>query len=225
MTTTATSDETTQKGPLKGRGLIIVAIAALAAAIPTLVFIFAPPLQRAGVAFTDALTRAQDVSYDPALPVEPYIREPVLSGLGAFMLSLLIIAVISVLAVVVVYFCLAWPLFRGREDSDDDDVIGSACVAGFVGLVALGISTSILIEPHTESAINEQEAPAHIAQWAEGRYGLSVDESTAEAFLEEARNGGAPVLVEGRFLNLTRIAQGGYVLTEDDTATELPTNR
>lgn len=223
MTTTLTSGETAQKGPLKGKVPIVVAIAALASAIPTLVFIFTPPLQRAAVAFTDALARSQDVSYDPALPMEPYIREPLLNGLGAFMLSLLIVAAVTALTVAVVYFCLAWPLFRGREDSDD--VIGSAWMAGFVGLVALGLSAMVLTEPHTANAINEKEAPAHVAQWAEGRYGLAVDESTAEAFLEEARNEGAPVLVEGRLLNLTRIAQGGYVLTEDGTATELPTNR
>lgn len=223
MTTTLTSDETTQKGPLKGRGLIIVAIAALASAIPTLAFIFIPPLQRAAVAFTDALTRGQDVSYDPAHPMDPYISGPVLDGLWAFMLFLLIIVAVSMLAVAVVYFCLVWPLFRGREDTDD--VITSAWVAGVVGLFALSISATVVITPHTESTISEQEAPAHVAQWAEGRYGLAVDNSTAEALLEEARNGGAPILVEGRLLNLTRIAQGGYVLTEDGSATELPTNR
>ena len=221
MTTTLTSGETTQKGPLKGKVPIVVAIAALASAIPALVFIFTPPLQRAAVAFTDALTRSQDVSYDPALPMEPYIREPVLNGLGAFMLSLLIVAAVAALTVAVVYFCLAWPLFRGREDSDD--VIGSAWVAGFVGLVALGISAMVLTEPHTASAINEEEAPAHVVQWAEGRYGLSLNESDAEALVGESYDGGDPVLIEGRLLNLTRIAQGGYVLTDDKSATELPT--
>lgn len=211
MTATLTNQDEKQKsrvGP--------VVLAALVGLAP-LALLFVPAVQEALAGVLDLGYSAGDVSYDPAHPL-------VLSESHGFPTSLIVTGMVLMLGVL--SGVIAWGVlyFGFSFRPNDDSTLFTGLVVGFVGVVIALPVISTGVHPLTQSGPAEDAQPARVTQWADGRYGLTLSESDAEALVEQGHyDDGDPVLIEGRLLNLTRVAQGGYVLTEDRTATELPT--
>lgn len=156
---------------------------------------------------------ADGLSYDPSGPM--VLMESGMRSDAPVMLTVLVVLVTT--AVPGLILCL----FRDRIDRDS--FIWAFLFVGIASIVTIMIAFKTVVSPATEQAEAHESEPVHVAQWVEGRYGLDIDATTAETLIDETYSGGDPVLIEGRLLNLTRIAQGGYVLTDDKSATELPT--
>ena len=160
------------------------------------------------------------LSYDPNGPVV------VLRSSGAFLTLSDMAGGLGAMAIVGVVLLVHWGLQRLCADWIDRKSAAWAFLFIFVGVAGMVITMGAVkvgVVPDTDRAQAREAEPALVAQWAEERYGLDIDETTAESLVDEAKVEGDPVLIDGRLINLTRIAQGGYVLTDDKSATELPT--
>lgn len=156
-------------------------------------------------------------AYDPAGALEPY-QTPMGLSLRLGVVALFVVAIALMLA----YASTATSrLPEGTRMSILRHVAVIVGLATFASLIVSGPEVNSRTSAHAaEEARGEQTAT-----WVEERYGLTIDAATAENLIQERGSEGAPVLIDGRLLGLTRIAQGGYVLAEDGTATELPTTR
>lgn len=217
---TATTPATTQKRAHLPRGLTITLT--IAAALSPLVLLLIPGVRQFVADSLDIFFTTEGTSYSPTAPLEFYVGpgEAWIRASAAMMVFAVLPAMVSGLMGHGVLRVLERPTARRREVENVPTF--TACAVFILTLVA---SIVILtIGPPTQHSLALDARGAQVAEWAEGRYGMSLDAATAEALVQQARQAeGSPVLVEGRLLNLTRVAQGGYVLTEDGSATELPT--
>lgn len=217
---TATTPATTQKRAHLPRGLTITLT--IAAALSPLVLFLIPGVRQFVADSLDIFFTTEGTSYSPTAPLEFYVGpgEAWILASAAMMVFAVLPAMVSGLMGHGVLRVLERPTARRREVENVPTF--TACAVFILTLVA---SIVILtIGPPTQHSLALDARGAQVAEWAEGRYGMSLDAATAEALVQQARQAeGSPVLVEGRLLNLTRVAQGGYVLTEDGSATELPT--
>lgn len=211
MTTALITDE----APREKRNPVVgpIALASFISIAP-LGLLFIPSIQEALAHVLDFGFSAEGISYDPAGPAAlpestAFIDTSALIGTGMTI-------AFAALATVILWVLLSLG-FLARLDKDLVSIVGLfvGIAAGAVALTALAVGVS----PRTEGTAATNAQPSQVAKWVEGRYGLDINPHTAEALLDSER----PVLIENRLLNLTHIAQGGYVLTEDGTATELPT--
>ena len=215
----ATAETETESEVLKGtrssRGLFLVLIAL--ASLAPLSLLALPSVQAALASVLDFGSSTDDLSYDPSGPV-------VVAQHGGFPDGPALILTLAAMAVAGVLLLIQRGIQRLFADRIGQRPVVWTVVFGAVASVVITlVAVKAGVVPYTDRAKASESEPANVAQWVEERYGLDVDESTAETLVDEAQGGGDPVLIEGRLLNLTRIAQGGYVLTDDKSATELPT--
>lgn len=217
---TATTPATTQKRARLPRGLTITLT--IAAALSPLALFLIPGVRQFVADSLDIFFTTEGTSYSPTAPLEFYVGpgEAWIFVSATMMFFSVLPAMVSGLMGHGVLRVLERPNARRREVENVPTF--TACAVFVLAIVATIVI--LTIGPPTQHSLALDARGAQVAEWAEGRYGMSLDAATAEALVQQARQAeGSPVLVEGRLLNLTRVAQGGYVLTEDGSATELPT--
>ena len=217
---TATTPATTQKRARLPRGLTITLT--IAAALSPLFLFLIPGVHQFVTDSLDIFFTTEGTSYSPTAPLEFYVGpgEAWIPVSATMLMFAVLPAVVSALIGHGVLWVLERPTARRREVED----VPSFTALAVLVLAIVATIVIFAIGPPTQHSLALDARGAQVAEWAEGRYGVSLDVATAEALVQQARQAeGSPVLVEGRLLNLTRVAQGGYVLTEDGSATELPT--
>lgn len=156
-------------------------------------------------------------SYSPDAPLLPYAiseHEAFLMAVGILAASVVVSALLSLGSVAL-----------SRADGATKARAVKVAVilsAGLSVILVLGpVARAITAVPEAGSAAETRNAET--AQWAEERYGVSIDSDTASALLETAQptSDTDSVTVDGHTVILTP-TQGGYLLTEDAPATELP---
>lgn len=225
MTTTKphiynTPANVTKKKARLPRGLTITLT--IAAALSPLFLFFIPGVHQFVTDSLDIFFTTEGTSYSPTAPLEFYVGpgEAWIPLSATVMVFAVLPAMVSGLMGHGVLWVLERPTARRREVENVPTF--TACAVFVLAIVATIVIFAI--GPPTQHSLALDARGAQVAEWAEGRYGMSLDAATAEALVQQSRQAeGSPVLVEGRLLNLTRVAQGGYVLTEDGSATELPT--
>lgn len=229
MTTAPHTATATVEKSTRGTWLAAILIGLIAASTMPLLLLIVPSI-RSIPSMVFGGFEPPHVSYDPASALEPLYA----TGKGSsrnFAITVFQLMFFTIVGIAVPLFMAAIlhkfvTKLAFRNAKDRANITEWSCWLGTVlGLVATLIVAVITYPPSAYAKV-EAEEPAHVAAWVEGRYSLTVDESDAKALTEQARAGdgeGDPVLIDGHLLNLTPIAQGGYVLTDDKSATELPT--
>lgn len=198
------------------RPLGLVATLAVIATLTPCALLLVPGVGQFLASVLDVSSMSQvETSYTPEAPLIFYST----SGEAVMIFSVVVggLALSMALAGCALGFATLHVLVKSRRLRD---ALARTLVFATIAVFAITLTTAVL---HARGNVTEGTRDAQVAQWVEGRYGLTVDSATAEALVEHSGPEGDPVLVEDRLLHLTRVAQGGYVLTEDGSAVELPT--
>ena len=213
---TATHTDTETRKETRRSKVLLPIIFSLISLTPFALFSL-PGTQKALAHVFDIGFSTDNLSYDPSGPM--VLLESGMRSDASVLLTMLVTVVIAGVPGLILWGLLR--LFAHRIDREF--VIWAFLYVAVAGVATSLVAMKTVVAPHSEQAEAYEAESAHVTQWVEGRYGLDIDATTAESLVDEAHNGGDPVLIEGRLINLTRIAQGGYVLTDEKSGTELPT--
>lgn len=219
------SRESPQKTTLSSK-VLAVSLGGVIAVLAPLALFLITPLQQLIQAIGSTTFHSAEESYDPAGPLKTLVSNGAFShDFASKFLMLVALSILSILIGIGVYFALVRPLYRNKANRGSSIAFSIFAMGSGAGAFAAIMVFAMVIEPNSANAVARAAEPSHVAQWAESRYGLDISESDAEELVDQTSQSGDPTLIDGRLLKLTRIAQGGYVLTEDGAATELPTKK